>query len=123
MRILAIVLTLLVIASHFGFAAAEVLYWQHPAVMARFGTTPEFAKASAVLAANQGIYNALFAVAILWALLTWNRSMLLVLLACIVGAGLYGGWSAKPTIALVQALPAALAFIATLMSGRASATA
>jgi putative membrane protein len=122
MRILAIILTLLVIVSHVGFAVAEMLYWQHPMVMARFGTTPEFAKASAVLAANQGIYNALFAAAILFALVTWNRAMLLVLLACIVGAGLYGAYSVKPTIALVQSLPAALAFITTWMSGRASAT-
>lgn len=122
MRVLAILLTLLVIVSHFGFAAAEMLYWQHPMVMARFGTTPEFAKATTVLAANQGIYNALFAAALAWALVTWNRSMLLVLLACIVGAGLYGAWSVKPTIALVQALPAALAFITTWMSSRASAT-
>jgi putative membrane protein len=120
MRILAFILTLLVIVSHFGFAAAEILYWQHPEVMARFGSTAEFAKASAVLAANQGVYNGLFAAAILWALLTWNRSMLLVLLACIVAAGLYGGYTAKPTIALVQALPAALAFICTWMAGRSA---
>jgi putative membrane protein len=121
MRILAFILTLFVIVSHFGFAAAEMVYWQHPEVMSRFGTSPEFAKASAVLAANQGIYNALFAAAILWALVTWNRSMLLVLLACIVGAGLYGAYSVKPTIALVQALPAALAFFVALRAGRSAA--
>lgn len=117
MRILAILLSALVVALHFGFAAAEVVYWQHPDVMARFGTTPEFAKASAVLAANQGIYNGLFAAAILWAALTWNRAMLLVLLACIVAAGLYGAWTVKPTIALIQALPAALAFFAAWRAG------
>jgi putative membrane protein len=113
MRIVAIVLSLLVVVSHVGFAAAEMFYWQHPEVMARFGSSPEFAKASAVLAANQGLYNGLFAAAILWALLTWNRSMLLVLLACIVAAGVYGGLTAKMSIMLVQALPAALAFLAT----------
>ncbi len=121
MRVVAFILTLLVVASHVGFAVAEILYWQHPAVMARFGTTPEFAKASAVLATNQGAYNGLFAGAILWALLTWNRSMLLVLLACIVGAGLVGAVTVKPTIALVQSLPALLAFLATWKASRSAA--
>jgi putative membrane protein len=120
MRLVAFVLTVLVIVLHFGFAAAEMFYWQHPQVMARFGSTPEFAKASAVLAANQGLYNALFALATLWALLTWNRAMLLVLLACMVVAGIYGGLTAKLAIILVQALPAALAFITTWMAGRST---
>ena len=112
MRIVAFLLTAVVIALHFGFAAAEMVYWQLPAVMARFGTSPEFAKASTTLAANLGLYNGLFAAALLWALLTWNRSMLLVLLACIVVAGVYGGLTAKPTIVLVQAVPALLAMLA-----------
>ncbi len=120
MRILAVILSLVVIISHVGFAVAEMVYWQHPAVMARFGTAPDFARASAVLAANQGIYNGLFAVAIAWALLSSNHSMLMVLLACIVAAGLYGAYSVKPTIALVQALPAVLAFVFTWLSRRSA---
>ena len=118
MRLLATILTLLVIVLHFAFGAAEMFFWQHPEVMARFGSTPEFAKASAVLAANQGLYNGLFAFAIAVALFTWNRGMLMVLLACIVVAGVYGGVTAKPTIMLVQALPALLALGATWMAGR-----
>ena len=120
MRILAVILALVVVVSHFGFAGAEMFYWQHPDVMARFGTSPEFAKASAVLAANQGFYNGLFAAAIAWALATWNRPMLLVLLACIVAAGVYGGLTAKPGILVVQALPALLAFGATWLAGRST---
>jgi putative membrane protein len=118
MRSLAFILTIVVIVAHFGFAAAEMLYWQHPEVMARFGSTPDFAKASVTLAGNLGLYNGLFAAATLWALLTWNRSMLLVLLACIVVAGIYGALTAKTSILFVQALPAALAFITTWLAGR-----
>ena len=118
MRILAFVLTVLVIVLHLAFGAAEMFYWQHPEVMARFGSTPDFAKASAVLAANQGLYNGLFAVALLWSLVTGNRSMSLVLLACLIAAGIYGGLTAKPTIILVQAVPAALAFAAMWAAGR-----
>jgi putative membrane protein len=122
MRILAFIFSLIVIALHVGFAAAEMFYWQHPAVMARFGNTPEFAKASAVLAGNIGLYNGLFAAAIAWALLTWNRSMLLVLLTCIVVAGVYGGLTAKPAIILVQAVPALLALACTWLAGRSATT-
>jgi putative membrane protein len=118
MRIVAFCLTTVVIFSHVGFAAAEMFFWQHPQVMARFGSTPEFAKASAILAANQGLYNGLFAVAISWALLTWQRGMLMVLLACIVAAGVYGGYTVKASILLVQALPALLALGATWAAGR-----
>jgi putative membrane protein len=116
MRALAFVLSLLVVATHLGFAVAEMIYWQHPAVMARFGSSPEFARASAVLAGNLGLYNGLFAVAIGWALFTWQRSMLMVLLACIFVAGLYGGYTAKPTIFAIQGLPALLALGATWLS-------
>lgn len=34
-------------------------------------------------------------------------------LGCVVLAGLYGGYSVKPSIYLVQAMPAAVALIAT----------
>jgi putative membrane protein len=121
MRLLAIALSLLVVALHVAFAVAEMFYWQHPAVMARFGNTPEFAKATTVLAGNIGIYNAVFAAAVAWAALTWNRSMLLVMLAGIVVAGVYGGLTAKFAIIVVQALPALLAFAATWVAGRPSA--
>ena len=118
MRIVAFSLSLLVIALHISFAVAEMFYWQHPAVTARFGNTPEFAKATTVLAGNIGIYNAMFAMATAWALFTWNRAMLIVLLACIVVLGLYGAYTAKPAILFVQALPAALALLAVWRAGR-----
>ena len=117
MRVAAFALCVIVITLHFAFAAAEMFYWQHPAVMARFGASPEFAKSTAVLAANQGVYNAILAAATLSALLSWNRAMLLVLLTGIIVAGIYGGLTVKPTIMLVQSLPAALAFIAVWFAG------
>jgi putative membrane protein len=120
MRYLALLLTVVVIALHFAFMVLEMFYWTEPAGMRVFGTTPEFAKASAVLAANQGLYNGLFAAAMAWALLARDRSALMVLLACMVVAGLYGAATAKPTILLVQALPAFLALLTTWLAGRSS---
>lgn len=120
MHLVARLLTILVIALHVAFALAEILYWQHPAVMARFGTTPEFAKASAVLASNQGAYNALLAASLAWALVRSNVDMWQAMLWFVVGAGVYGGLTAKPTIFLVQAVPALLALGAMWMAARAA---
>ena len=120
MRYLALILTVIVIALHFAFMALEMFYWTDPIGLRVFGSTPEFAKASAVLAANQGLYNGLFAAAMTWALLARQRSALMVLLTCMVVAGVYGAVTAKPTILLVQALPALLALLATWQAGRSS---
>jgi putative membrane protein len=120
MRIAAIILTVLVAALHFGFMGLEMFYWTEPLGMRVFNMTPEGARTSAVLAANQGLYNGLFAVGLLWALFTRRDDTLMFLLGCIIVAGIYGGLTAKPTIVLVQALPALLALLATWMSQRST---
>ena len=39
---------------HFGFLVLEMFLWTQPLGLRTFGTTPDFAKASKALAANQG---------------------------------------------------------------------
>jgi putative membrane protein len=112
------VLVVLVIALHLGFMTMEMMFWDHEIGRRIFSLTPEFSAASKVLAANQGLYNGLLAAGLGFALVCANRQMLLFLLGSVVVAGLYGGFSVKPTIFLVQALPAALAFVALVFSGK-----
>ena len=45
--------------SHLGFLVLEMFFWTEPVGHRIFETTPEFAAASKVLAANQGLYNRL----------------------------------------------------------------
>ncbi len=108
---------------HLLFLVVEMFLWQSEAVMTRFGTTPEFAKASAVLAMNQGLYNGFLAAGLVWALLRPNldhaRASARFFLACIIVAGIFGGLTAKPSIALVQALPAAIALGLTFLAPKA----
>src|SRR5438105_4504899 len=89
--------------------------WRTPFGRRTFQTTPEFADASAVLAANQGLYNGFLAAGLLWALLWYGlsggRPILTFFLACIVVAGVYGGLTVSRRIVLVQALPAAVAAV------------
>ena len=103
----------LVAALHLYFLVLEMFLWRTPFGRSTFQTTPEFAEASAVLAANQGLYNGFLAAGLLWALLWYGlsggRATLTFFLACIVVAGIYGGATVSRRIVLVQALPAVVA--------------
>lgn len=109
MRRLATIFVSLVIILHMGFLALEMFYWDHPVGRSIFGMTPQESAASAVLAANQGLYNGFLAAGLLWGLMAGRRDVLSFFLLCVVVAGLFGGLTAKETILLTQAAPAALA--------------
>ena len=113
MRLAASIAIVLVAALHGYFLVLEMFLWRTPFGRRTFGTTAEFADASAVLAANQGLYNAFLAAGLLWALvwygITGGRAILTFFLVCVVVAGLFGGLTVSWRILLVQALPAVIA--------------
>lgn len=55
------ILTGLVALIHICILVLEMLLWDKPAGMKAFGTTPEYAAWTKVLAANQGLYNGFLA--------------------------------------------------------------
>jgi putative membrane protein len=118
MKIVAGLLTAIVALEHFGFMALEMFFWRTPYAMKAFGTTPQTVETTAVLAANIGLYNGFLAAGLVWSLISQKRDVAVFFLGCVVVAGLYGGATANPRIFLVQALPAALALVATLISAR-----
>ena len=61
MSFVANILVVLVAVLHLGFLALEMFFWDHPFGRKRFRMTPEYSKASASLAANQGLYNGFLA--------------------------------------------------------------
>jgi putative membrane protein len=101
---------------HIGFLILEMFFWDHPVGRRVFKTTPEFSKASAVLAANQGLYNGFLAAGLVWGLAEGRVDVVFFFLFCVLLAGIYGGLTAGRTILYVQALPAALALIALYSS-------
>lgn len=111
MRFLSHLLVLLVVMVHGWFMILEMILWNHPVGQRIFDMTPEFSAASAVLAANQGLYNGFLAVGLLWGLFAGRRDVKVFFLACMVIAGVYGGVTAKMTILYVQALPALVALL------------
>ena len=116
MNLVANVLVVLVAILHLGFLALEMFLWDHPFGRKRFGMTPEYSKASATLAANQGLYNGFLAAGLVWGLVAGDTSIKIFFLVCVVIAGVYGGFTAKRSILYMQALPGLLALIAVFLA-------
>ena len=114
MTTLAEVVVALVALLHVYFLVLEMFLWTKPAGRRAFGTTAEFAEASRVLAANQGLYNGFLAAGLLWGL--WlggtGRAVVTFFLLCVIVAGLFGAVTLKWTTLVLQTIPAALALIA-----------
>lgn len=118
MSIVADVLTGLVAALHAYFLVLEMFLWDKPAGRKAFGLTPEFAAETKVLAANQGLYNGFLAAGLIWGLLQGAAGgpVKVFFLACVIVAGVFGAATASRKILFIQALPAALALAAGLLS-------
>lgn len=105
---------------HVAFFVLESFLFKTPLGLRIFKLTPAAAEASAVLAANQGVYNGFLAAGLVWGLIAAPAEALPVktfFLACVIVAGLVGGATASRSIFLVQALPAAAALL-LLRAGR-----
>ena len=103
---------------HVYFLVLEMFLWDRPAGLRAFGQTLEAAKASKVLAANQGLYNGFLAAGLAWGLILGpsGTSVKVFFLSCVLVAGLYGAATASRKILLVQALPAAVGLGLVLLS-------
>jgi putative membrane protein len=110
------ILTAAIGALHAYILWLEMFRWTHPRTRRAFGTTEDFARATKVLAANQGLYNGFLAAGLFWAVAegtaTDGRPLALFFLTCVLAAGLYGAATASRRILFIQGLPAALALIA-----------
>ncbi len=120
MKRIAAILAALVAIEHIYILVLEMFLWTKPPGLRAFGLTPEFAQETAVLAANQGLYNGFLAAGLIWGLMLRDKgfSVRVFFLACVVVAGVFGGITAKPSILFIQAVPAALALAATLLAWR-----
>jgi len=124
MAALATGVVIVVALLHGWFLVLEMFLWETPYGMRTFGTTPAFAAASAVLAANQGLYNGFLAAGLLWTLasdgVVRGRAALTFFLGCVIVAGVYGAVTANARILYVQALPALIALAAVWMTPAAA---
>jgi len=108
------VLTGLVALIHVYILVLEMFLWDTPRGRKAFGTTEDFAKASKVLAANQGLYNGFLAAGLFWGIWLGEAGdpVKIFFLLCVAVAGIYGAMTVGPRILLVQTVPAAIALLA-----------
>lgn len=117
MNILTTIAISIVIVLHILFMALEMFLWNTPFGRKTFGLKEEYAKQSAPLAANQGLYNGFLAAGLLWGLVsTGGFDALIFFLSCIIIAGIYGALTAKRSILFIQALPAAIAIALLILN-------
>lgn len=116
MHVSAKIAVLIVAALHFGFLILEMILWDHPIGREVFAMTAEQSAQTAGLASNQGLYNGFLATGLLWGLMAGKRDITVFTLLFVVIAGIFGGFTANPSIVFIQALPAAVALILILRS-------
>ncbi len=105
------ILIAIVALIHVYIVILEMVLWDKPLGRKAFGLTREFAAATKVLAANQGLYNGFLVAGLACGLYAGEAgfSIKLFFLACVLVAGLFGAATASRKILYIQALPAALA--------------
>ena len=115
MLFIANVLVAVVAALHVYFLILEMFLWTRPLGLKTFRNSIEKATESAVLAANQGLYNGFLALGLVWGLLHPNPAFAFQIkvffLLCVIVAGAYGAVTVSRRILYVQAAPAALALL------------
>jgi putative membrane protein len=116
MIVAANILIAIVAALHLYFLVLEMFLWTKPIGLKTFKQSQQKADDSAVLAANQGLYNGFLAAGLIWGLahpVAGTAFQIKVFfLLCVIVAGLYGGYSSvSARIILIQAAPALVALI------------
>ena len=113
-------LSVLVVAIiHLGFLYLEMFLWKTPKGQKIFKNDTEFAKRTASLAANQGLYNGFLSAGLIWSLLCldpFSFQLKLFFLVSIIIAGIFGAVTVSKNIIYYQALPAVIALLLTILS-------
>jgi putative membrane protein len=98
---------------HVYILVLEMFLWDKPRGMKAFNLTPEFAAATKVLGANQGLYNGFLAAGLFWGLYLGaaGHGVKVFFLLCVAVAGLFGAATASKRILYIQTVPAAIGLL------------
>ena len=115
MALVSLFITVFVAFLHIYFLILEMFFWTKPLGLKVFAQSLDKAKSSAVLAANQGLYNGFLAAGLVWTFFIDNpihaSDTKVFFFGCITVAGIYGAWSVSRKILFIQAMPAVLGLI------------
>lgn len=120
MKLISQLLIGLVALEHLYILWLEMFAWTTRGRKTFRSLAPELFEPTKALAANQGLYNGFLAAGLIWSLLIgnpiWSTNVAYFFLGCVIVAGIYGALTAQRSIFFVQALPAILALIFTLLA-------
>lgn len=112
------ILVALVALEHVYILILEMYLWDKPRTRKVFGIAQKDVETLKVMAGNQGLYNGFLAAGIFWGLFHSNpdfgQQIQIFFLSCVVIAAIYGGYTVKKTIWLIQGLPALLGLVTVL---------
>ena len=107
---------------HGWFFVLETLLWKTELAQKLLEMTAAEAENNAVLAGNQGVYNLVFAVGLGFSVVRRDtevgRAFERFFLVSAIAVGLYGAFSARVTVLVVQVLPAAVALGLSMLASR-----
>ena len=119
MEIVANVVVAAIALLHVYILVLEMFLWTTPIGRRAFGLKPEFARESAALAANQGLYNGFLAAGLVWGLVAGGSTGFqakVFFLVCVLVAGVYGAITVNRRILFVQAVPAAIGLVLVVLA-------
>jgi putative membrane protein len=118
MHLFASICTVLIALLHVYILILEMFLWDKPLGLKSFGIKRDYALATKVLAANQGLYNGFLALGLLWGVYLGQAgdSIKIFFLSCVIVAGVFGAITANRKILFVQAIPGSMALMMVLLS-------
>ena len=111
---------------HVAISVAEMFFWKCPRVYGRlddvFHFTQDQADTVAPIVANAGLYNAFIAAGLVWSLwaTTNSKPLKFFFLSCVTIAGIYGGFTMKPSTFTMQTVPALVAMFLVWIADKKS---
>src|SRR5512143_1345693 len=96
---------------HVYIVVLEMFLWERPTGLRAFGMDADFAAATRVLAANQGLYNGFLVAGLFWSLHTGDIHVQRFFLGCVFTAGVYGALTVHAKTLVVQTVPAAAGLV------------
>ncbi|RYC67079.1 MULTISPECIES: DUF1304 domain-containing protein [Spirosoma] len=120
MKVVAQIFVGLVAVEHLYILWLEMFAWTTRGRKTFRSFPPELFEPTKSLAANQGLYNGFLAAGLVWSLLiqdpVWQVHVACFFLGCVIVAGVFGAVTAQRSIFFIQAVPALIALVCTLLS-------
>ncbi len=100
---------------HVGILVGEAFFWDRMGARLMGTDDATLLATTAPMALNQGLYNGFLAAGLFWSLMIsdagWSRNVGVFFLLCVAVAGIVGALTVRPSILVVQTVPAVIGLV------------